>query len=1246
MAIDWNKIRGNLALADPTPSTQTKKSGLDWDVIRERINSQPAAQAPDNGFKINISQEPSKGVPTSSADFLNPTRDLGPGSSISTKAIPPYNETIDKIEQKAADWYEKPGAAQTALKTVFGTLDSASKSIIEAKRAVSSPTATFAQKADAVTKAGLGFAGVAFLPGTVPLAAAADLNTSSGINKYNPAAYTLKYGAKAVNSVFGALGSIGSFVFGKGWDLLPPEYQVISKPTAEELGSFAVMLLGAKAIHSTAKGVGEIGRSVGEIKNVNEVVRSSADVLGMETRTDMLGRVRKPTVEEVNQQYRRAAQEVHPDKGGTTEAFQTVATAKKVLQDYSSMSRKEFAKKWTTPLEAVKRAVSGYLEDGTNQTEIKMVDKMRDLELQDTSAGLTETPSIDPTSSPTYKIEQPSFNSKPANIKQVPGEEVFKFEPPSALPKDFTTMQMRDLVADQFNSPLQIEAKKYATSEEFVNSKINGFHQTNEKIIQFDDRSPAFFNTKKRLATYGRNTISTFIDYKKPYEGDFYISPSEQEKLFPKLKKQGYDAVILRGTPESNEAISTIISLSPSKNTYTEAQLINIWNEVHAVNQEKMAEAQVRLNEYRKSNAEQVLNVPVDGGKSLASVELVPYEDGRFTVKIEADTSGLSLYVPHQKVYMSREAAIEAAKSRILDFANQAVSSAETKSELVQLKAIVDAVRAHSKAATVKEKPAVAKIEMMQNPTTTEEMDLAVKQDRIMNELIHAEKGERIMSYDYDSGERRFMAKRSTFPNWVPSELRSRALFDLVVEHITNGTVPTKAKEIRLYEVVRREMEGQKLAQQFVAENPDVPFFDAAENAAWKSDELTKLYDEARANPENQEQVAGSTPVDETSVSSRADETNGPIQEAQREVAAELERAFDELKQIPRGEPIENPNGIIKAPYEIPNTLLDVIGATSPEISFTRRSLKHLSEKGETGDVLMKSAKEILTRPDEIRQGDLDNRYIFTKQIQETKMSRPYSAVLEVVEKNGNLIVTAFKTDSGYLSGYELLWRTGAPETGEFPPSAYSPEANAGSRPEFSALKEAQNPKANTANIPETAPEVNVKKSNIGKSIEAKAIEQGLTQGFEGTAEYTPVTIKDQARRASELLKSDMDRAKRIIRGEEQLPDGLLAGTLIKAMEDYAMETRDAALALEIANSPLTAETSIHAQEMRMLAERSPDSAVVNIKILKKIKETAAKKSNKTKKSVIDEMEKEVKKTRTKATQETWSSFIDSITCK
>ena len=170
--------------------------------------------------------------------------------------------------------------------------------------------------------------------------------------------------------------------------------------------------------------------------------------------------------------------------------------------------------------------------------------------------------------------------------------------------------------------------------------------------------------------------------------------------------------------------------------------------------------------------------------------------------------------------------------------------------------------------------------------------------------------------------------------------------------------------------------------------------------------------------------------------------------------------------------------------------------------------------------------------------------------------------------------------------------------------------------------------------------------SKIAKSIEAKAIEQKLTEGFEGIAGYDKITIKKQAELASNLMR-DLEKASKVIRGEEPLPEGLRGTALITAAEGYIKETGDAKLAYELANSPLVSETSAAAQEMRLAAEREQDSLTKKFQELKKVREEAIeKRTGKKVKEVIKDEVAKIKKEIKPPLKDSWVEFLKSIECQ
>ena len=175
------------------------------------------------------------------------------------------------------------------------------------------------------------------------------------------------------------------------------------------------------------------------------------------------------------------------------------------------------------------------------------------------------------------------------------------------------------------------------------------------------------------------------------------------------------------------------------------------------------------------------------------------------------------------------------------------------------------------------------------------------------------------------------------------------------------------------------------------------------------------------------------------------------------------------------------------------------------------------------------------------------------------------------------------------------------------------------------------------------------KQTGVAKSIEAKSIERGLTEGFGEVAEFNPITIKQQSKLMSDIMTKDIELAKRIATGKEPLPPNLKGATAIKAMEDYAMETGDGLLARDLARSPLLKETSEAGQTLRLLAEREPDSATAKIRELALERTAVAEKKLKGLKP--DKIKSEIKAgikqkvAKVKANKYDWKNLISEIQC-
>jgi hypothetical protein len=204
----------------------------------------------------------------------------------------------------------------------------------------------------------------------------------------------------------------------------------------------------------------------------------------------------------------------------------------------------------------------------------------------------------------------------------------------------------------------------------------------------------------------------------------------------------------------------------------------------------------------------------------------------------------------------------------------------------------------------------------------------------------------------------------------------------------------------------------------------------------------------------------------------------------------------------------------------------------------------------------------------------------------------------------------------------------------------------------WNKAQEAQIAEAPTAPTPkEVTTEAVVEKgvSKIAKSIEAKAIEENLTKGFGELAGYDKITLKDQSARAEKLINEDIETARKVIRGEQVIPDGLNPVALVTGMELHIKTITDKAtrgeLAYELANSELISESSVAGQTLRLASERTQDSATNAINELRRFKEERAKKRGKTAEKTKKDLKKEIEKINLPKEDLSWNRFLDTIKC-
>ena len=185
---------------------------------------------------------------------------------------------------------------------------------------------------------------------------------------------------------------------------------------------------------------------------------------------------------------------------------------------------------------------------------------------------------------------------------------------------------------------------------------------------------------------------------------------------------------------------------------------------------------------------------------------------------------------------------------------------------------------------------------------------------------------------------------------------------------------------------------------------------------------------------------------------------------------------------------------------------------------------------------------------------------------------------------------------------------------------------------------------------PKTAPTSDIKAekgktSGVAKSIEAKAIENNLTKGVKDLAEYDSRSFKEEAKKVADLINTDIEKARSIVRGEEATD--IRAGALIAGIEEYAKaHPREAAdIIQELANSPLTATISAGASETSFARMREKESAAYQLGEVKKHYESKVKDVDTKKTKLKKDLKKETEKFNLSKAEKSFNNFLDKIVC-
>lgn len=134
---------------------------------------------------------------------------------------------------------------------------------------------------------------------------------------------------------------------------------------------------------------------------------------------------------------------------------------------------------------------------------------------------------------------------------------------------------------------------------------------------------------------------------------------------------------------------------------------------------------------------------------------------------------------------------------------------------------------------------------------------------------------------------------------------------------------------------------------------------------------------------------------------------------------------FEEFQKIPKGVLIDRPDELVETGFSMNETIWHAIHEAGAGVFFTRRTLKHLAEKGSEGTILFSSIPHVLTYPDIVYRGN-NVRILIAKLSGVEKEGEFYVVVIERTSSQAIIIITSFIAKEKYLKNFEILWRTAA----------------------------------------------------------------------------------------------------------------------------------------------------------------------------------------------------------------------------
>lgn len=244
---------------------------------------------------------------------------------------------------------------------------------------------------------------------------------------------------------------------------------------------------------------------------------------------------------------------------------------------------------------------------------------------------------------------------------------------------------------------------------------------------------------------------------------------------------------------------------------------------------------------------------------------------------------------------------------------------------------------------------------------------------------------------------------------------------------------------------------------------------------------------------------------------------------------------------------------------------------------------------------------------------------------------------------NGSAKIEDFKGTPGEI-------KVSTPKTTLASPSERVTTPNRGQSDRGSGGEVAETPTistkpAKTTGLKPVKMEGKIAPSQLSVKVNARVVANKLSSDLGEAQEHGVMDIKDQARKATDLINTDEQKATDIATGKRNAPAGIHPHAVFVAVENRAIQDGNVDLLRQLAKSKRVDEATAAGQTLRVLRERDQESPVAAMQQVAKARSDAVEKRIGSVPKAITATTKDIDSHIKPVSKTNWQVFVESIKC-